>query len=84
MGAVVDAHLALKTFVPNAHVGVNVDAKQLQSQFDAVVIATGATWPRDLRIPNREADGIHFAMEYLQVGRCYVMGTLSYAHDFFL
>lgn len=56
-----------KTFIPNAHVGLNVDAKQLQSQFDSVVIATGATWPRDLKIPNREADGIHFAMEYLQV-----------------
>lgn len=58
-----------QTFVPNAHVGVNFDAKQLQAEFDAVVIATGATWPRDLKIPNREADGIHFAMEYLQVGR---------------
>lgn len=59
--------LHVKTFVPNAHVGVNVDAKQLQAENDAVVICTGATWPRDLKIPNRSADGIHFAMDFLQV-----------------
>lgn len=53
--------------VPNAHVGVDIDAKQLCSENDAVVICTGATWPRDLKIPNRDADGIHFAMEFLQV-----------------
>lgn len=56
-----------KTFVPSAHVGVNVDAAALRDENDAVVICTGATWPRDLKIPNRNADGIHFAMEYLQV-----------------
>ncbi|KAI6043136.1 NADPH-dependent glutamate synthase [Pisolithus marmoratus] len=55
------------TFVPNAHVGVNVDAVALRSEHDAVVVCTGATWPRDLKIPNRNADGIHFAMEYLQL-----------------
>ena len=47
--------------------GVNVDAEQLRVENDAVVICTGATWPRDLKIPNREVDGIHFAMEFLQV-----------------
>lgn len=47
--------------------GVDVDAKQLRSENDAMVICTGATWPRDLKIPNRDADGIHFAMEFLQV-----------------
>jgi glutamate synthase (NADH) len=57
----------LQTFVPGAHVGVNVDSEQLRAENDAVVICTGATWPRDLKIPNREADGIHFAMEFLQV-----------------
>jgi NADPH-dependent glutamate synthase beta subunit-like oxidoreductase len=43
--------------VPNAHVGVDVDAKQLCSENDAVVICTGATWSRDLKILNRDADG---------------------------
>ena len=47
--------------------GRNVDAEEIRAQNDAVVICTGATWPRDLKIPNREADGIHFAMEFLQM-----------------
>jgi glutamate synthase (NADH) len=57
----------VQTFVPNANVGVDVDAQTIRNANDAVVISTGATWPRDLKIPNREADGIHFAMEFLQV-----------------
>ncbi|KAJ8517312.1 hypothetical protein ONZ45_g5485 [Pleurotus djamor] len=55
------------TFVPNAHIGVDVDVAQLRAENDAVVVCTGATWPRDLKIPNRDADGIHFAMEFLQL-----------------
>ncbi|THG99219.1 hypothetical protein EW026_g3099 [Hermanssonia centrifuga] len=55
------------TFVPNANVGKDVDVSQIRAENDAVVICTGATWPRDLKIPNREADGVHFAMEYLQM-----------------
>jgi len=55
------------TFIPSTNIGVDVDADELREQFDAVVLATGATWPRDLKIPNREVDGIHFAMEYLQL-----------------
>lgn len=56
-----------QNFVPNANVGVDVDASTIHAENDAVVICTGATWPRDLKIPNRQADGIHFAMEYLQL-----------------
>ncbi|MPS75767.1 MAG: glutamate synthase, partial [Microbacterium sp.] len=37
----------------------------LRARYDAVVIATGATVPRDLPIPGRDLDGVHFAMEYL-------------------
>lgn len=55
-----------KIFVPNANVGVDVEASRIRAENDAVVICTGATWPRDLKIPNRAADGVHFAMEYLQ------------------
>ena len=54
------------TFVPNSHVGIDVDANTLRNDNDALVVATGATWPRDLKIPGREANGIHFAMEFLQ------------------
>ena len=52
-------------FITSTEVGRDVDAADLHQQNDAVVFATGATWPRDLKIPGREADGIHFAMEYL-------------------
>ena len=48
-------------------VGVDVTADELREQFDAVVIATGSRVPRDLPVPGRELDGIHFAMEYLYV-----------------
>ncbi|KAJ3394182.1 glutamate synthase [NADH] [Entophlyctis sp. JEL0112] len=54
------------TFVPNADVGTTVDATELQKDNDALVLAVGATWPRDLKIPGRQLDGIHFAMEFLQ------------------
>ncbi|KAH8914660.1 glutamate synthase [Atractiella rhizophila] len=53
-------------FVPNSHIGVNVDANKLRQENDALIVATGATWPRDLKLPNRNLDGIHFAMEFLQ------------------
>ena len=53
--------------MPNAHVGVDVDIHEIRAKNDAVVLCTGATWPRDLKIPGRDADGIHFAMDYLQV-----------------
>lgn len=54
-------------FIPKAHVGVNVDAAEIRKNSDAVIMATGATWPRDLKIPNRNLDGIHFGE--LRLGR---------------
>ncbi|KAG8870493.1 glutamate synthase [NADH] [Serendipita sp. 405] len=54
-------------FVPNANVGVDIDVESVRAENDALVVATGATWPRDLKIPGRSAGGIHFAMEYLQL-----------------
>ncbi len=52
-------------FVTEVHVGVDLEAEQLQRQYDAVLLATGATRPRDLPIPGRNLRGIHFAMEFL-------------------
>ncbi len=46
-------------------VGVDVDATQLRADFDAVVIATGSRVPRNLPVPGRELEGVHFAMDYL-------------------
>ena len=52
-------------FVVNADIGRNVDAAKLRAEHDAVLLATGATNPRDLAIPGRNLPGIHFAMEFL-------------------
>src|SRR2546426_2525144 len=40
-------------------VGADVDGEELRSQFDAVVVSTGARVPRDLPVPGRELDGVH-------------------------
>ena len=53
-------------FVTNAHVGVNVDLATIRAEHDAVILATGATKPRDLPIPGRNLKGVHFAMEFLR------------------
>jgi glutamate synthase (NADPH/NADH) small chain len=53
-------------FVPNTEVGVNYPADQLLEEFDAVVLCTGATKPRDLPVEGRQLRGVHFAMEFLQ------------------
>jgi glutamate synthase (NADPH/NADH) small chain len=52
-------------FRVKANVGLNVPLEKLRSEFDAILLAGGATLPRDLKVPGRELRGIHFAMEYL-------------------
>src|SRR5581483_12180434 len=52
-------------FVCNTEVGKNYPAEKLLKEFDAVILATGATKPRDLPVPGRELKGIHFAMDFL-------------------
>ena len=53
------------TFHYGAHVGVNLPAEKLLADYDAVALTGGAEHPRDLPIPGRELDGIHFAMDFL-------------------
>ncbi len=55
------------TFVTSIEIGQDVSGKQLLDEFDAVVLCTGATRPRDLSLPGRDLKGIHFAMEFLHV-----------------
>ncbi len=52
-------------FVANADVGRAIDPGQLRAEFDALLLATGATRPRDLPVPGRELAGVHFAMDFL-------------------
>ncbi|XP_051158706.1 uncharacterized protein LOC127280028 [Leptopilina boulardi] len=54
------------TFKTNVDVGKDISTKELKKQFDAVLICTGATWPRDLPIPGRQFEGIHFAVSFLE------------------
>ena len=54
------------TFNCNANVGVNVSINDLLREYHAIVLAGGSTIPRDLNIPGRELNGIHFAMDFLK------------------
>lgn len=53
-------------FKCNANVGVNIPIKELLRNYHAIVLAGGSTLPRDLKIPGRELNGVHFAMEFLK------------------
>ena len=63
-------------FRTNAHVGMNVPVAELR-EYDAVVLALGATVPRDLDVPGRELGGIHQAMEYLPIGNHVQQGDIA-------
>jgi glutamate synthase (NADPH/NADH) small chain len=52
-------------FLTNTEVGTNYPADRLRQEFDAIVLCTGATKPRDLPIPGRQLQGVHFAMQFL-------------------
>ena len=52
-------------FICNANVGDNYEAQMMRRDFDAIVLCTGATQPRDLPVDGRQLSGVHFAMNYL-------------------
>ncbi len=61
-------------FKTNAEVGKNINPEALKDDYDAIVICTGATVPRDLPIPGRELKGIHYAMNFLTMQNKVVSG----------
>lgn len=61
-------------FAPRVHVGVDISARDLRKNFDAVCLAGGAMQPRDLPIEGRELRGIHFAMEFLTLNNKRIAG----------
>ena len=68
---VIDRRIALMeeegvVFRCNANVGVNVSINDLLREYHSIVLAGGSTIPRDLNIPGRELNGIHFAMDFLK------------------
>ena len=52
-------------FETNVEIGKDISWDDLRSRYDAVVVAIGSTVPRDMKLPGRELDGIHFAMDFL-------------------
>jgi glutamate synthase (NADPH) small chain len=54
------------TFRTNVDVGRDLSAFELMYRSDAVVLAVGATRPRDITVPGRDLEGVHFAMEFLK------------------
>lgn len=61
----------------NSNVGVDITGEQLRAEFDALVLAGGATAARDLAIPGREFNGIHQAMEFLPLANRVQEGDLD-------
>ena len=53
------------SFKTNVHVGVNLSTDELLKDFDAVLLTGGSEHPRDLPVPGRDLDGVHFAMSFL-------------------
>ncbi len=52
-------------FKTSVNVGVDVTAEELKKEFDAVVLCCGASNPRDINVPGRDANGISFAVDFL-------------------
>ncbi len=78
---ILDRRLKLMTaegvvFRTGANVGADIPVETLRRSFDAVLLAGGATLPRDLGVPGRDLDGIHFAMEYLPLQNRRCLGDL--------
>ncbi|WP_260292989.1 glutamate synthase subunit beta [Sedimenticola hydrogenitrophicus] len=61
-------------FHANTHIGLDIPAKVLVDKFDAVVLTGGSEQPRDLPVPGRELNGIHFAMDFLRMNSHRVQG----------
>lgn len=64
-------------FETGVNVGKDINAVELQSKYDAIVLTGGSTVPRDLSIQGRQLSGVHFAMEYLTQTNKVVSGEIS-------
>ena len=62
-------------FITGTEIGSEISLDDLKNDFDAVVIAGGATKPRDLEVPGREAEGVHFAVDYLKANTEYILSN---------
>lgn len=63
------------SFHTNTHIGVDLSARQLIDDYDAVVLAGGSEKPRDLPVPGRKLKGVEFAMDFLRANSKVVQGV---------
>jgi glutamate synthase (NADPH/NADH) small chain len=82
---VIDRRIALLeeegvVFKCNAHVGGNISINDLLREYQAIVLAGGSTVPRDLKIPGRQLNGVHFAMDFLKQQNKRVAGKDPFAN----
>ncbi len=68
-------------FRPGVWVGRDIDPLRLRTEYDAVIIATGATKPRDLPVAGRELSGVHFAMEFLTANTKHLLQSGRHQSD---
>ncbi|MCR5726598.1 MAG: glutamate synthase subunit beta [Lachnospiraceae bacterium] len=69
--SVIDRRVALMekagiTFKTNCNIGKDISGEEIKKEYDAVVLACGASHPRDISAPGRDADGIYFAVDFLK------------------
>jgi glutamate synthase (NADPH/NADH) small chain len=68
-------------FQTNAFVGHNVPVEDLRQEYHAILVAAGAEAPRDLKVPGRELNGIHYAMDFLPQQNKRVAGDAGFVAD---
>ena len=64
-------------FRTSTEVGTHISAQELQAQYDAIILCTGATKPRDLQVEGRNHNGVHSAMEYLAGNTKFLLDTAA-------
>jgi glutamate synthase (NADPH) small chain len=69
-------------FHTNVNIGIDIPAKHLVDSYDAVVLSGGSEQPRDLQVPGRELEGVHFAMDFLRANSKRVQGVPVPDEDF--
>ena len=62
-------------FRTHSHVGANVPVQGLLDDYDALVLTGGSEKPRDLAVPGRDLEGVHFAMDFLKANTKWVQGV---------
>ena len=68
-------------FKTKTNIGVDIKSDELLSTFDAVVLTGGSTIPRNLPLPGRDLQGVHYAMEFLEQKNRQVYGQSEFQHD---